>query len=81
MKLHLVTGHIGSILCCELGALRGAKKIFKILFVHILRAPQVFFDVNPKGRILDRLSNDIYKLDVILRDNLRICFTTLYRVC
>ncbi|XP_037884221.1 multidrug resistance-associated protein 1 isoform X14 [Glossina fuscipes] len=75
-----VTGHIGSILCCELGALRGAKKIFKILFVHILRTPQVFFDVNPKGRILDRLSNDIYKLDVILRDNLRICFTTLYRV-
>uniref|UniRef100_A0A1B0AEN6 ABC transmembrane type-1 domain-containing protein n=1 Tax=Glossina pallidipes TaxID=7398 RepID=A0A1B0AEN6_GLOPL len=46
-----ITGHIGSILCCELGALRGAKKIFKILFVHILRAPQVFFDVNPKGPI------------------------------
>lgn len=71
---------MGATLSCELGALLGAHKLFTQLFVGIMRAPQWFFDITPTGRVLDRLSNDIYILDLLLPQNLRVCCQQLFRV-
>lgn len=75
-----VLTYIGAAMGVELGALLGSKYIFVKLFKQIIRAPQSFFDIKPKGRILDRLSNDIYVMDVLLPQNLRGAISQFYRV-
>ncbi|XP_039496011.1 multidrug resistance-associated protein 1 isoform X6 [Drosophila santomea] len=75
-----VLSYIGSVVIVYLGALIGTRKIFIQLFGHILHAPQAFFDIKPRARILDRLANDIYKLDVVLPELIRVFNSQVFRV-
>ncbi|XP_043661842.1 multidrug resistance-associated protein 1 isoform X6 [Drosophila teissieri] len=75
-----VFSYIGSVVIVYLGALIGTRKIFIQLFGHILHAPQAFFDLKPRARILDRLANDVYKLDVVLPELIRVFNSQVFRV-
>lgn len=46
--------------------IHGSKKLHSAMAVSVLRAPMSFFETTPIGRILNRFSNDIYKVDEIL---------------
>ncbi|KAF8732976.1 hypothetical protein HU200_015328 [Digitaria exilis] len=45
------------------GGLRAAIHIHASLLENIINAPVCFFDQNPSGRILNRLSSDLYAVD------------------
>ncbi|WVZ82232.1 hypothetical protein U9M48_029518 [Paspalum notatum var. saurae] len=45
------------------GGLRAAIHIHASLLENIISAPVCFFDQNPSGRILNRLSSDLYTID------------------
>ncbi|KAL4118719.1 hypothetical protein PRIC2_011044 [Phytophthora ramorum] len=45
------------------GGLRASKSLFQDLLARILRAPTSFFDTTPTGRIVNRLSKDVYTVD------------------
>ncbi|KAH9124734.1 hypothetical protein AeMF1_004553 [Aphanomyces euteiches] len=49
--------------CIYLFGLRGAKVLFQRLITQILRSPMTFFDTTPLGRIVNRLSKDMYEAD------------------
>ncbi|XP_020807934.1 multidrug resistance-associated protein 1 isoform X13 [Drosophila serrata] len=72
--------YIGSVIIVYLGALIGARKMFIFLLSRIMRAPQSFFDIQPRARILDRLANDIYKLDLVLPELIRVFNSQVFRV-
>lgn len=46
--------------------IRGSTKMHNGMATSVLRAPMSFFETTPIGRILNRFSNDIYKIDEIL---------------
>lgn len=46
--------------------IRGSTKMHNGMAKSVLRAPMSFFETTPIGRILNRFSNDIYKIDEIL---------------
>lgn len=64
----------------ELGGLQGSYRLFQILLNRILKAPFEFFDTKPIGRILDRLTNDVHKLDTTLANNFRAGTLQVFRV-
>ncbi|OQS03568.1 ATP-binding Cassette (ABC) Superfamily, partial [Thraustotheca clavata] len=43
--------------------LGGSRKLFDKLLYQVIRAPMVFFDTTPLGRIVNRLSKDVYAVD------------------
>ncbi|PON77820.1 ATP-binding cassette containing protein [Parasponia andersonii] len=45
------------------GGLRAAVKVHNTLFKQLINAPVQFFDQTPSGRILNRLSSDLYTID------------------
>lgn len=45
------------------GGLRASRILFNAIFSRILLAPVSFFDTTPLGRIVNRLSKDIYTID------------------
>uniref|UniRef100_A0AC34GZI1 Uncharacterized protein n=1 Tax=Panagrolaimus sp. ES5 TaxID=591445 RepID=A0AC34GZI1_9BILA len=45
------------------GAVKASKKLHNNLLFSLLRSPMQFFDTTPLGRILNRLSKDIEKID------------------
>ncbi|EEY62025.1 ATP-binding Cassette (ABC) Superfamily [Phytophthora infestans T30-4] len=45
------------------GSLHASRLLFNKLLSQILRAPTSFFDTTPLGRIVNRMSKDIYTLD------------------
>ncbi|KAJ7517215.1 hypothetical protein O6H91_21G014900 [Diphasiastrum complanatum] len=45
------------------GGLRAAFHVHEKLLQNIIKAPVSFFDQNPKGRILNRFSSDLYAVD------------------
>lgn len=71
---------IGAVFIVYIAGLNGSKKIFEQLLGHVLGAPQSFFEIQPRGRILDRLSNDVYKLDSVLPDLMRVFNAQAFRV-
>ncbi|XP_017108726.1 multidrug resistance-associated protein 1 isoform X8 [Drosophila bipectinata] len=75
-----VLSYIGSVVIVYLGALIGARKMFVFLLSRIMHAPQSFFDIKPRARILDRLANDIYKLDLVLPELIRVFNSQVFRV-
>ncbi|KAK5781076.1 ATP-binding cassette glutathione S-conjugate transporter YCF1 PWA37_001997 [Arxiozyma heterogenica] len=46
--------------------IHGSKYLHGIMTDAIFRAPMSFFETTPIGRILNRFSNDIYKVDTVL---------------
>lgn len=46
--------------------IQGSKVMHNDMANSVLRAPMSFFETTPIGRILNRFSNDIYKIDEIL---------------
>lgn len=46
--------------------IQGSKKLHNGMAISVLRAPMSFFETTPIGRILNRFSNDVYKVDEIL---------------
>lgn len=46
--------------------IRGSRYLHSIMATSVLRAPMSFFETTPIGRILNRFSNDIYKVDELL---------------
>lgn len=44
----------------------GSRRLHNDMAVSVLRAPMSFFETTPIGRILNRFSNDLYKVDEIL---------------
>lgn len=46
--------------------IQGSKKLHSLMTNAMFRAPMSFFEVTPIGRILNRFSNDIYKVDTLL---------------
>ena len=53
------------------GAIRASRTLHRILIVNILRLPMTFFDTTPLGRIMNRVSKDIYGIDVTIPLSLR----------
>jgi ABC-type multidrug transport system fused ATPase/permease subunit len=45
------------------GALKAATQYHKDMILCVLRSPLTFFDKTPNGRILNRFSSDMYKID------------------
>ncbi|CAK4170617.1 unnamed protein product [Aphanomyces euteiches] len=63
-----------------MAGLADSSKMFQALIVRILRAPMSFFDTTPLGRIVNRLSKDIYTLDESLPANLGWFLATAFNV-
>jgi len=59
--------------CC----LRGSKKLHDEMAQAVLRSPMQFFETTPIGRILNRFSNDIYKIDEVIPRT----FSMFFRNC
>lgn len=49
--------------CCTI---RGSKYLHTLMTNAVIRAPMSFFETTPVGRILNRFSNDMYKVDTLL---------------
>lgn len=64
-------------------AIYSAKRLHNQMLESVVRAPMSFFETTPMGRILNRFSNDIYKVDAILHrvfsqffsNSVNVCFT------
>lgn len=63
-----------------LGAIRASRTLHRKLIVNILRLPMTFFDVTPLGRIMNRISKDIYGIDVTIPNSLRSFFAMFFDV-
>lgn len=46
--------------------IQGSIKLHSMMASSVLRAPMSFFETTPIGRVLNRFSNDIYKIDEVL---------------
>ncbi|XP_078381052.1 multidrug resistance-associated protein 1-like [Oculina patagonica] len=62
------------------GAFRASRTLHRKLIVNILRLPMTFFDTTPLGRIMNRLSKDIYGIDVTIPVSLRAFLQMFYDV-
>ncbi|XP_041354291.1 ATP-binding cassette sub-family C member 4-like [Gigantopelta aegis] len=73
-NLYIFSGIVGSVFLFGLLrallffkiAIDASQKLHNRMFTNILRAPVVFFDANPVGRILNRFSKDIGHMDDLL---------------
>lgn len=50
--------------------INGSSKLHNKMAISVLRAPMSFFETTPIGRVLNRFSNDVYKVDEVL---CRVC--------
>ena len=46
-----------------ISSLRGAKRLHDAMLHSILRAPMIFFNTNPTGRIINRFAKDLGDID------------------
>ncbi|XP_061394495.1 multidrug resistance-associated protein 1 isoform X18 [Musca vetustissima] len=63
-----------------IATLRASYRIFHNLYTHLMHCSSEFYDITPKGRILDRCSNDINTLDMIIPMNIRMFISTSSQV-
>jgi ABC-type multidrug transport system fused ATPase/permease subunit len=67
----LGVGYSAAVLCqtCVMWifcTIQGSKKLHNKMAVSVLRAPMSFFETTPIGRVLNRFSSDVYKVDEVL---------------
>ncbi|AET39329.1 ATP-binding cassette glutathione S-conjugate transporter YCF1 Ecym_4265 [Eremothecium cymbalariae DBVPG len=55
-----------SITLCMFCTIKASARLHDAMAKAVLRAPMSFFETTPVGRILNRFSNDIYKVDELL---------------
>lgn len=61
--------------------MRAARQVHKVIVENLMAAPLSFFQQNPTGRILNRLSRDVGAMDTDLMnavDGLLVAGTTLF---
>ncbi|EGV60205.1 hypothetical protein CANTEDRAFT_111013 [Yamadazyma tenuis ATCC 10573] len=46
--------------------IKGSSKLHNLMAIAVLRAPMSFFETTPIGRVLNRFSSDVYKVDEVL---------------
>ena len=51
--------------------IKASKQLFVNLFTNIMRVPMLFYDITPRGRILNRISDDINDIDMIMPFSVR----------
>ncbi|KAI5949274.1 YCF1 [Candida jiufengensis] len=60
--------------------IQGSKKLHNSMAISVIRAPMTFFETTPIGRILNRFSNDIYKIDEVIGRVFNMFFSNLIKV-
>ncbi|KAL2164206.1 hypothetical protein VTH06DRAFT_3422 [Thermothelomyces fergusii] len=60
-------------------SIEASRKLHERMATAIFRSPMSFFDVTPAGRILNRFSSDIYRVDEVLARTFNMLFTNLCR--
>jgi ABC-type multidrug transport system fused ATPase/permease subunit len=58
--------NIGRTFGFVLGTVRSSRTLHNSMFGHVAKAPLVFFEENPLGRILNRFANDMDALDTMM---------------
>ncbi|EAA28910.1 hypothetical protein GE21DRAFT_4891 [Neurospora crassa] len=58
-------------------SIEASRKLHERMATAIFRAPMSFFDVTPAGRILNRFSSDIYRVDEVLARTFNMLFNNL----
>jgi len=49
-----------------IGSVRASRRLFSSLYSALMHAPMLFFDSTPRGRILNRVANDVACIDRVL---------------
>ncbi|KJR80768.1 uncharacterized protein SPSK_04818 [Sporothrix schenckii 1099-18] len=60
-------------------SIEASRKLHERMAKAIFRSPMSFFDVTPAGRILNRFSSDIYRVDEVLARTFNMLFVNLSR--
>jgi len=60
-------------------SIEASRKLHERMATAIFRSPMSFFDVTPAGRILNRFSSDIYRVDEVLARTFQMLFNNLAR--
>lgn len=58
-------------------SIEASRKLHERMATAIFRSPMSFFDVTPAGRILNRFSSDIYRVDEVLARTFQMLFNNL----
>ncbi|KAK0621526.1 P-loop containing nucleoside triphosphate hydrolase protein [Bombardia bombarda] len=58
-------------------SIEASRKLHERMATAIFRSPMSFFDVTPAGRILNRFSSDIYRVDEVLARTFNMLFTNV----
>uniref|UniRef100_A0A3P9K0B7 Uncharacterized protein n=1 Tax=Oryzias latipes TaxID=8090 RepID=A0A3P9K0B7_ORYLA len=67
---------------CKLaGEISASRILHSRLLNNLLRAPMVFFDTTPIGRVVNRFAKDIFSLDEAIPYSLRSWFLLMYFLC
>ncbi|KAK3676345.1 ATP-binding cassette glutathione S-conjugate transporter ycf1 [Recurvomyces mirabilis] len=60
-------------------SIEASRKLHERMAYAIFRSPMSFFETTPTGRILNRFSSDIYKIDEVLARTFNMLFTNAAR--
>jgi ATP-binding cassette, subfamily C (CFTR/MRP), member 1 len=60
---------------------QASRKLHEKMAIAIFRSPMAFFDVTPAGRILNRFSSDMYRIDEVLARTFNMLFVNAARSC
>ncbi|KAK9779422.1 putative Metal resistance protein YCF1 [Seiridium cardinale] len=60
-------------------SIEASRKLHERMATAIFRSPMSFFDTTPAGRIMNRFSSDVYRLDEVLARTFNMLFVNLAR--
>ncbi|KAJ2907230.1 hypothetical protein MKZ38_006524 [Zalerion maritima] len=60
-------------------SIEASRKLHERMAAAMFRSPMSFFDVTPAGRILNRFSSDVYRVDEVLARTFNMLFVNLAR--
>lgn len=61
-------------------SIQAARKLHEQMLISVIRSPMSFFETTPLGRIINRFSNDIYRIDQLLARVFSQFFSNLVQV-